>query len=346
MFKGLITFLGLFVSLFSFAQNFTGQWKGEFIDKSTNNGNFGGNSCEYVIEIEGNGSKVTGTSYTYFTENGKRYYTICKLEGIIKENQKYIEIKEVDRIKTNIPLNIPNCFQIHKLTYFKKGNEETLEGNWIPAPNQSGNCGFGTTSLSRRTLQNVYNNAENKSSVSKSMVTSDDTKQKIVKKSKSKPSSNIDKPALDENANQDNSITDIPQNTEIPNINIDLPTELSKLEKRKNTVIKTIEVESSEIKVALYDNGDVDGDSISVFFNGNLILSNKRLSEKAINITLKIDEQNTYNELIMYAENLGTIPPNTALMVVNDGPNRYEVRITSDLEKSGVIRFVKKNTPH
>ena len=44
----------------------------------------------------------------------------------------------------------------------------------------------------------------------------------------------------------------------------------------------------------------------------------------------------------MYAENLGEIPPNTALMVVTDGENRYEVRISSDLEKSGVIRFVYK----
>ena len=44
----------------------------------------------------------------------------------------------------------------------------------------------------------------------------------------------------------------------------------------------------------------------------------------------------------MYAENLGSIPPNTALMVVTDGDNRYEVRISSDLQKSGVIRFIHK----
>jgi hypothetical protein len=42
----------------------------------------------------------------------------------------------------------------------------------------------------------------------------------------------------------------------------------------------------------------------------------------------------------MYAENLGEIPPNTALMVVNDGEKRYEVRISSDLKNSGTIHFV------
>jgi hypothetical protein len=46
--------------------------------------------------------------------------------------------------------------------------------------------------------------------------------------------------------------------------------------------------------------------------------------------------------LVMYAENLGEIAPNTALMVVTDGPHRYEVRIASDLQKSGVIRFIHK----
>ena len=79
-----------------------------------------------------------------------------------------------------------------------------------------------------------------------------------------------------------------------------------------------------------------------IFFNGKLLLSHKRLSDKALRLKLDVDANQDVNELIMYAENLGTIPPNTALMVVNDGDNRYEVRISSDLQKSGVIRFVHK----
>jgi hypothetical protein len=41
----------------------------------------------------------------------------------------------------------------------------------------------------------------------------------------------------------------------------------------------------------------------------------------------------------MYADNLGAIPPNTALMIVTDGTKRYEVRIESDTEKSGSVVF-------
>ena len=94
--------------------------------------------------------------------------------------------------------------------------------------------------------------------------------------------------------------------------------------------------------VTLYDNGAVDGDSISLFYNGKLILSHKMLSEKPITLNLDATTNHAVNELTMYAENLGTIPPNTALMVVTDGDSRYEVRISSDLKKSGTIRFIHK----
>lgn len=92
----------------------------------------------------------------------------------------------------------------------------------------------------------------------------------------------------------------------------------------------------------LYDNGDIDGDTISLFFNGKLVLAHKRLTDKALSVNLDVDNSRDINELVMYAENLGSIPPNTAVMIVTDGDNRYEVRIASDLQKSGTIRFVHK----
>ena len=71
-----------------------------------------------------------------------------------------------------------------------------------------------------------------------------------------------------------------------------------------------------------------------------MILSHKRLGEKPISLTLDATTTKTVNELTMYAENLGEIPPNTALMVVRDGDKRYEVRISSDYKNSGTIHFV------
>jgi len=345
----------LFLTTQVWAQDFTGQWKGQFIDKSTSFSGWGGDRCEYVLEIECKGKNVTGYSYTYFSDGGKRYYTICKLKGTFNKASKYVEVTEFERTKTNVPVNIRNCFQVHKLTYFQQGDEQTLEGTWVPAPNQVGDCGYGTTVLTRRMLQKnsaFYNKKDSnntaKVSKPKKVVPSEKPKTKpavpvppVVKNNPpvKNPPVVIDSKEIYKN-NSENKEPDHSQNDK-PNADDKKPAE-TRFEKRNSDVLKTIEIDNMTFTVDLYDNGEIDGDSISLFFNGKLILSHKRLSDKAISLKLNIDQTRDLNELVMYAENLGTIPPNTALMVVNDGDNRYEVRISSDLQKSGVIRFIHK----
>ncbi len=358
----------VFLTTTIFAQNFTGQWKGQFIDKSTSFVGWGGDRCDYVLEIECKGKNVTGYSYTYFTDGGKRYYTICKLKGTLDKASKYIEITETERTKTNVPVNIRNCFQIHKLTYFKQGDKQTLEGSWVPAPNQQGDCGFGTTVLSRRVLQKnsaFYNSPatkETKSKVAEPITKTNPkpappvvkvqpkqkTPQPVVK---TKPKQTTTPPAIKKepvnnlpsaksseiakNAVPDKDVSHALEGKEKKPLGI-------KFEKRNSDLIKTIEIENETFTVDLYDNGEIDGDSISLLFNGKLLLSHKRLGDKAISLKLNVEDDKDVNELIMYAENLGSIPPNTALMVVKDGDKRYEARISSDLQKSGVIRFIHK----
>lgn len=351
----------LLISTLLHAQNFTGQWKGEFTDNSTSFVGWGGDRCEYVIEIECKGTRVSGYSYTYFTDGGKRYYTICKLKGTLNKAAKYIEVTEIERTKTNVPVNIRNCFQIHRLTYFKKDDEQKLEGSWIPVPGQEGDCGFGTTVLSRRVLKKnpvYYNDVATKNNKPKPTTPITKIKPKQATPDypivKSKPRQITQPPVV--KSTPDKKTSTIPKTLDI--VKNDLPvTQNTKVnppenpitdtryEKRNNDLLKTIEIENSTFTVDLYDNGEIDGDSISLFFNGKLLLSNKRLSDKAISLKLNVDESRDVNELIMYAENLGSIPPNTALMIVKDGENRYEVRISSDLKKSGVIRFVHKLKP-
>ncbi|MEJ0103249.1 MAG: hypothetical protein WDO19_12125 [Bacteroidota bacterium] len=49
------------------------------------------------------------------------------------------------------------------------------------------------------------------------------------------------------------------------------------------------------------------------------------------------------NELIMVAENLGSIPPNTSYMLAIVGDKRYDAYLASTENSSAMIRFVKKN---
>jgi hypothetical protein len=111
---------------------------------------------------------------------------------------------------------------------------------------------------------------------------------------------------------------------------------------RENIINDEIEVDSDSLKVDFYDNGEIDGDSISVFFNNQLLTSSQILSQKAIHFNLILDEGKPVNELSMFADNLGSIPPNTALMIVDDGKRKFEVRLTSSLQNNGTVRITRK----
>jgi len=113
---------------------------------------------------------------------------------------------------------------------------------------------------------------------------------------------------------------------------------------RKAVLNREFVVESDSVRLSFYDNGDIDGDSISVFVNSNLILPHQELAAKAFNIYLHLDSTLEVNEISMFAENLGTIPPNTALMVITDGKNRYEVFLSSSLTENATIRLRRKKT--
>jgi hypothetical protein len=115
--------------------------------------------------------------------------------------------------------------------------------------------------------------------------------------------------------------------------------------KRAPVLNKVLEVESDSVRLSFYDNGDIDGDSISVFVNNHLVLKHQELAAKAFNLFLRLDSSLAVNEISMFAENLGKYPPNTALMVVTDGKNRYEVFMSSSLTETATIRLKRKNRP-
>ena len=112
--------------------------------------------------------------------------------------------------------------------------------------------------------------------------------------------------------------------------------------KRKSILSKELIVESDSVELNFYDNGDIDGDSISVFLNSRAVLTHKGLSAKAINLYMLMDSTKEVNEVSMFAENLGSIPPNTALMVVSDGVHRYEVYMSSSLTQNSAVRLRRK----
>jgi len=112
--------------------------------------------------------------------------------------------------------------------------------------------------------------------------------------------------------------------------------------RRKAVLNRELLVESDSVRLSFYDNGEIDGDSISVFVNKQLVLSHQGLEAKAFNIYLHLDSTRELTEVSMFAENLGSIPPNTALMVVTDGKNRYEVFLSSSLTENATVELRRK----
>jgi hypothetical protein len=110
---------------------------------------------------------------------------------------------------------------------------------------------------------------------------------------------------------------------------------------RKKTFATEIPVSGDSIELRFYDNAQIDGDSISLFLNDKLIFEHIRLTEKAYTIKLSVSDLDPTNELIMVAENLGSIPPNTSYMVAVLEEKRYEARLESTEGSSALIRLVK-----
>ena len=111
---------------------------------------------------------------------------------------------------------------------------------------------------------------------------------------------------------------------------------------RNKIVAAEIPVEGDSIELRFYDNAEIDGDSISLFLNDKLIFTNIRLTDKAYTIKLAAKDLSDSNELTMVAENLGSIPPNTAFMVAIVGDKRYEAKLASTENSSAMIRMVKQ----
>ncbi len=344
--KQLLLFGFLFCSAQLFAQKYSGQWSGSFDATGEP-----GNRTEYFLELEVSGSKVEGTSTTYFMIDGKRYYTICKVVGTLDPNSKTIVSKEVARIKANTPQSFKDCFQEHILTYYKKGDTEELEGRWKGATPES-NCGTGTTMLSRKQLVKnmitktpAQNNTVRMNPAPTKTPTQKPGTNTVKPTTTQKPTNTIAKtqPKKEEPVKNQPTITKVDNEKEPANKTEIKPTIAApklpgRLEKRESKIFETIPIDEEEITVNLYDNAEIDGDVITVLFNGEVVASEKALSDKPITIKLKAIRGRD-NTLTMYAENQGRVPPNTAIMRVQNGEQYYKVFLSADDKKNGSVVF-------
>ena len=116
--------------------------------------------------------------------------------------------------------------------------------------------------------------------------------------------------------------------------------QLKALQDRQTPVIATIPVRGTDtVKVVLYDNGEIDGDSVSLYMNNELLLQHYKLTAQPKVLLVAIDKSLPVNRLVLFAENLGTLPPNTALMEVTVHGKTYELFLSTDYKKNASVEF-------
>ena len=345
-------FLSGLLPLTALSQNLTGIWRGNFLTKY-------GEEYRFELQIEQTKTnRISGVSYSYLDT---RFYGKATLTGNFTRASNSALIQEIKTVEVKMAGGSTACIMKCLFTYSKSGKEEFLEGTYTSAFEKSelaagirrgADCGGGKVFLRKVPTSDFYIEPflRNKSKPKTVDSTVRKTPPKPQQKSQNKPLTTkrkptrtnspvaknqpVNKPAKDTFKNQVPDPIVIEKKIDKPKINIPNNTR-----SRQNELVQTITVTSEEIYVRLYDNGEIDGDTISVYLDGKAIVTNKVLSTIPITVPLKINDENPEHTLVMVAENLGRIPPNTYLMIVQDGEKRYQVSITSTQQKNAMVRF-------
>jgi hypothetical protein len=113
---------------------------------------------------------------------------------------------------------------------------------------------------------------------------------------------------------------------------------------RKVVKIRDIDFTSDSLQLSFYDNGTIDGDTVTISLNGKILTEKLGLKASAFKITIPTGSIKTGDSLllVMQAESLGLIPPNTGLLIIQDGSTRHEIRFEGDLQKSSAVLLRKK----
>ena len=348
----LFTAFLIFCTSSLFAQDLTGIWRGYFITES-------GDQYKYEVQLNQTQKKaLSGVTYSYLDT---RFYGKATFTGNYTKASNAALVQEIKTVELRMAGGSVACIMKCRLVYSRSGREEFLEGVYtstyektdpLYGVQKGGNCGGGTVYLRKVPTSDFYIEPflRNKKPATdpvtpapqKTITAKKPTPKTPAQTATKKPAPKkepvttgpVQKPAV------------IQPEVKKPETNVTTRQVAPKISStpvtirdRKNELTRTINVKNTAIEISLYDNGEIDDDTVSIYLDGAMVLANKRLSSKPITYTLKLDESNPEHTLTMVAENLGRIPPNTSLMIIQDGDKRYQVSITSTEQKNAMVRF-------
>ena len=365
--KNVFVFFLLAVPFLASSQNVTGIWRGYF--QSSNSKMleriYGlDDRYKFEIQLDQRNKLFNGVTYSYKTTV---FYGKADCRGQVNDKTRKVLLEELKITEVRMSEGSDACIMTLFLNYSKNGDDEFMEGSYTSMNiRDSSSCGRGTVFLRKVSTSDFYkepflvkreqealNKKVSPPLAKNSPSTAPKTNPPVAKTTTpvKKSPTTVAKKTPSKNTTPEKDITGTnPSKTIIAPARTDTVKQIEKklnpslstprvLVNRQNELIKTISVNTTEVIVDLYDNGTIDNDTVSVYLDKKLVLSKQRLTDQPLRVKLKLDESNDYHELVMVAENLGEIPPNTSLMVVRAGDKRFEVRITSTEQKNAVVIF-------
>jgi len=338
----------------------TGVWRGFF----TSGSGFFQEKYKYEVQIgQLTNNGIKGVTYSYKTTV---FYGKANLAGMYTPSTKNLVLKENKLVEVKMTNGDDACLMTCYLEYSKVGNTEILEGTFtsLNVNNNNRDCGSGRVYLEKVPESDFYKEdfvkefetKKKNTSTAKTTVTPKTTvvtkpAQKKTEVAKTNPPPKPAKTETPATRKKDDLATVTPpvnppkpstSDRKIETVDVK-PVETPKkptakeLKDREKTVVKVIQAEGDEIEIQLYDNGQIDDDTVTVYHNNQVVAWKKRLCHQPITIKVKVDPNHPKNEFVMVADNLGTIPPNTALMKITVGKQHFDIFLTSTEKKSAAV---------
>lgn len=96
-----------------------------------------------------------------------------------------------------------------------------------------------------------------------------------------------------------------------------------------------IQVKTRKLRIRVWDHNTIDGDIVSLKWGDQWILSEHMLTADPYEIQLTL--HGFENSLTLYANNVGQVPPNTAMISVFDGDKLYRQELNADMKTSEAL---------
>jgi hypothetical protein len=275
----------------------------------------------YELALSEYRGKITGYAYTTFVLDDKNYYIIRRIKAAKRDGKLLIED---DKVLANNLLQAPDK-GVKRLTVIPIAGIDTvtsLNGRWQTNRTRQFYSISGSLDLKKSNdstnspliahlkEMNLVGGGSDVAEV-KIKTKEDKTKIKVEKA----PVSKIVQPAV---------------------------AATTPFSQRQNKVVQAITIIADSIELSLYDNGVVDGDIVSVYLNDTPVMPNTKLLEQAAKLTIAIPKADTDYEIKLVAENLGVLPPNTGLLIIQSGENRHRIYFSADLRTNASIIIRKK----